>query len=153
MNCIQFESGRRLIAKHEIIKAMRLQETNRLTLLISLNLCLGLLSWSVLLFLFIATAPRDIGAFGVTIWFLSLFVGLTTALSLVRYGWRSKKIMADQKLETFRGIWRTSCIVALFLTVMLAMQSLRTLNLGDVLLFLMTIAIIELYFRTRKTRV
>lgn len=131
---------------------MRLQETNRLTLLISLNLCLGLLSWSVLGFLFVATAPRDIGAFGVTIWFLALFIGLVTALSLVRYLRRSKKIMADQKLANFRDIWRTSCIAALFLTTMLAMQSLRTLNLGDVLLFLMTIAIIELYFRTRKAR-
>lgn len=138
-------------ANRVIIVGMQLKDTNRLTLLISLNLCVGLLAWSVLLFLTIATTPREIGAFGVTIWFLALLCGVVSGLSLARYGLGSRKVMSDKKLITFKQIWRTSGLLGLFLTVGLAMQSLRMLNLGDILLFLMTIAIIELYFRTKRT--
>lgn len=129
---------------------MQLKDTNRLTLLISLNLCVGLLAWSVIFFLTAATTPREIGALGVTIWFVAVLCGMITLTSLIRYVIKARKITSDKKLTTFRNIWRTSCLVGLFITIGLAMQSLRMLNLGDILLFLMTIAIIELYFRTRR---
>jgi hypothetical protein len=32
----------------------------------------------------------------------------------------------------------------------LAMQSLRMLSMGDIILFLLTLGIIELYFRTKR---
>lgn len=73
----------------------------------------------------------------------------TSLLTLVRYRLRSKKLQDDQKLKTFKHLLRQNVIWMLFATVALAMQSLRVLNLGDGLLFLLALGIIEVYFRTR----
>jgi|GEM_PF-4194509 len=128
---------------------MRLAEANRLVLFLSLSVLGALLGISILAFLTLASSPRDIGPGGVTIWFVGLFVTLMTGLCLIRYLLARSRTLPDERLALYRQKLRSSTLIALFLTVALAMQSLRTLNVGDVLLFLLILAIIELYFRTK----
>ena len=135
---------------YEIIAVMQLKDTNRLTLLLSLSLSVAILSGSIVLFLTTATSPRDIGGLGVTAWFIGLFALSSTSLTLVRYLISTGRTTSDKKLALYRHCLRSSLVIGLFISVSLAMQSLRMLNLGDILLFLMTIAIIELYFRTKR---
>lgn len=128
---------------------MRLQEANQLSFGFSVCLFCLILSGSVSSYLLLATSPRDIGPFGVTLWFVCFLMSTTSLLTLVRYRLRSKKLQDDQKLKTFKHLLRQNVIWMLFATVALAMQSLRVLNLGDGLLFLLALGIIEVYFRTR----
>lgn len=128
---------------------MRLAEMNRLVLLLSVLVLIGLLGMSVTLFFFFAISPRDIGGVGVTAWFVSLFCALVAVLTLIRYVLRVRKVESQYRLERLRVILRSSFIISLFLVIALAMQSLRALSAGDVVLFLLTLAIIEIYFRTK----
>lgn len=110
-----------------------------------------LLSLSVVGFLLFATSPRDIGPFGVTIWFIALFILITLVVTLLRYRFSYRRHPElHQRVAIFKLSLRTSSVMGLFITVGFAMQSLRMLNLGDILLFLLTLAIIELYFRTKR---
>lgn len=131
---------------------MRDETYKKLGFYISIVIFALIISASVTGFLLVSTSPRDIGAFGVTIWFIALFILFTTITLLIRYNFSRRRYPETQeRLTLFKKSLRGSLIFALFVTIGLAMQSLRMLNLGDVLLFVMTIAIIELYFRTKKS--
>lgn len=129
---------------------MRLKEANQLSFIFSMCLLSLLLSGSVGIYLLLATSPRDIGPFGVTVWFIAFLISTTSLLTLIRYRLRSKKVPEDGRLSLLKQLLRQSSVWMLFATVALAMQSLRVLNLGDGLLFLLALGIIEVYFRTRK---
>lgn len=131
---------------------MRLQEANQLSFGYSVCLFGLLLSGSVSGYLLLATSPRDIGPLGVTIWFISFFVSTTSLLTLVRFRMKKHRMQEDKKLATFKHILRQNTIWMLFATTALAMQSLRVLNIGDGLLFILALAIIEVYFRTRTAK-
>ena len=128
---------------------MRLAESNRLVLRLSGLILTALLGTSVVVFLFFATSPRDIGALGVTIWFVCLFLAISSCIALMRYVLRARKTESQHRLAVLSRVLRSSVILSLFFTVGLAMQSLRALSAGDIVLFLLTLAIIEIYFRTR----
>ena len=128
---------------------MRFAESNRLVLLNSLLVMSGLLGLSVVVFFFFATSPRDIGPTGVTFWFMALFVSLTSLQTLVRYAVRARKTESQHKLRVLRRSLRSSILVSGFITIALAMQSLRALSVGDLLLFFLILVIIEVYFRTK----
>ncbi len=124
----------------------------QLGLYISVTILTLVLSFSVVGFLLLATSPRDIGAFGVTIWFIALFALVTSVILLLRYSFgRRKHPEIQERFLVYKKSLRGSTAMGLFIAIGLAMQSLRMLNLGDILLFLLTLAIIELYFRTKKT--
>lgn len=128
---------------------MRLAESNRLVLRLSGLVLMALLGTSVVVFFFFATSPRDIGALGVTIWFVSLFLAISSVVTLIRYVFRARKTESQYRLVALLEVMRSSVLLSLFFTVGLAMQSLRALSAGDIVLFLLTLAIIEIYFRTR----
>ncbi|MEI7818626.1 MAG: hypothetical protein WCI47_00750 [bacterium] len=128
---------------------MRLADVNRKVLILSLTIFLALLSASLLVFLIFATAPRDIGPTGVTIWFIALFIFLSSFGTLLRYSIRVRSLESEKQLSTLQRQLRSSVAFSLFMTVALAMQSLRMLNIGDLMLFLLILGIIELYFRTK----
>ncbi|TXG76421.1 hypothetical protein E6P97_03590 [Patescibacteria group bacterium] len=128
---------------------MRLAESNRLVLRLSGLVLMALLGTSVVVFFFFATSPRDIGALGVTIWFVSLFLAISSVVTLIRYVFRARKTESQYRLVALLEVMRSSVLLSLFFTVGLAMQSLRALSAGDIVLFLLTLAIIEIYFRTK----
>ncbi|MDQ5944208.1 MAG: hypothetical protein QG658_275 [Patescibacteria group bacterium] len=138
--------------ENEIIEGMREASYKQLGLYISVTIFALILSFSVVAFLLFATSPRDIGALGVTLWFIALFICATSAILLVRYNLgRRRHPEIQERFLVYRRSLRGSAVMGLFLAIGLAMQSLRMLNLGDILLFLLTLAIIELYFRTKKS--
>jgi hypothetical protein len=131
---------------------MRDETFKKLGFYISLAIFSLIIAASVVAFLLISTSPRDIGAFGVTLWFLALFVCVSATVLLMRYNiGRSRYPEIQERLAFFKRSLRGSVVLGLFIAIALAMQSLRMLNLGDILLFVMTIAIIELYFRTKRS--
>lgn len=149
----EFSTLRKLVRKPIMVKDifMRSDTLNRLGLYLSATLFLGVASFALVGFLLLATSPRDIGAFGVTIWFLALFALSTAAITLIRYNWKRRSIPeAQERLRLFQKSLRSAVIISLFITVGLAMQSLRMLSMGDIILFLLTLGIIELYFRTKR---
>ncbi len=130
----------------------RYDATNRLTLYMSGCIFLLVVSGCLTGFLLFATSPRDIGALGVTLWFLGLFGLSLVSLTLLAYHWRQSRYPEiEARLALLRRCLRTATLIALFVTVGLAMQSLRMLSPGDILLFLLTLGIIELYFRTKAS--
>ena len=130
---------------------MRNEKLSQLGLYISSTIFASLVSAAVVGFFLLATSPRDIGGLGVTLWFIALFVFITCSICLIRYIILRRSYPELQtRLLLFRRCFRFGLIAGLFLTVALAMQSLRMLSFTDVLLFLMTIGIIELYFRTKR---
>jgi len=138
--------------KIEIIESMRDASYKQLGLYISVTIFALILSLSVVAFLLLATSPRDIGALGVTVWFIGLFVLATSSILLVRYNFgRHRHPEPQERFVVYKRSLRGSAVMGLFFAIALAMQSLRMLNLGDILLFLLTLAIIELYFRTKKS--
>lgn len=130
---------------------MRNESINRLGLYLSSTLFVLIGSGAVAIFLLFATSPRDIGGLGVTIWFLAVFCSLTAAFTLLRYNFRRRQYPeVHERLVLYLKSFRSALVISAFLVVALAMQSLRMLNLGDVILFLLTLGIIELYFRTKR---
>ncbi len=126
------------------------ESSNRLTLYLSGLVFLAIISTTITCILLFVTSPRDIGAFGVTMWFISLFLGWFSLATLVTYIWRKGRYPeSSRRLVLLRRITRTTVLGSLFASIALAMQSLRMLNLGDIVLFLLTLGIIELYFRTK----
>ncbi len=116
-----------------------------------MSIFLFVASGAVVLFLLLATAPRDIGAFGVTIWFVGLLLMVATGVTLLLYNLKRRRYPeVHERIRLFQKSLRTGVILGLFTAVALAMQSLRMLSLSDILLFLLTLGIIELYFRTRR---
>lgn len=130
---------------------MRNEKLSQLGLYISSTIFAFIVSAAMVGFLLFATSPRDIGGFGVTLWFVALCSLIACSITLSRYYLeRRTQPELHTRLALFRRCFRSGVIVSLFITVALAMQSLRMLSFTDVLLFLMTIGIIELYFRTKR---
>ncbi|MCC7289443.1 hypothetical protein IT414_03575 [bacterium] len=104
----------------------------------------------VFLILF-GTTPKELGPGGVTIWFIGLFVFLASLAALIGYGLRFRKPANQDKLsKLLSGSLRTGVIISLGVTVLLALKSLGSLNMRDIVLFVLTLVVVELYFRTRR---
>lgn len=126
------------------------ESSNRLTLYLSGLVFLAIISITVSTILLTVSSPRDIGALGVTLWFVGFFLAIFSVFTLIGYMWRRGRYPESSRREILlKRLTRSTILGSLFLTIALAMQSLRMLNLGDIVLFLMTLGIIELYFRTK----
>jgi hypothetical protein len=97
------------------------------------------------------TNPATIGPLGVTLWFVALLVALQTVLTVVLYtikGARTPDISRQGNKLTNSA--RQALLIALGLTVFLALSSLKQLALRDVLIISAVLVVVEFYFRTRK---
>lgn len=130
---------------------MRNEQYSQLGLYLSAAIFGLVVSLSIVTFLLFAVSPRDIGGIGVTIWFVALFVLLSSLVTLVRFAFKRRHFPElQERIALFRRSMRLGLVVGLFGTIALGMQSLRMLSVTDILLFLMTVGIIELYFRTKR---
>lgn len=104
---------------------------------------------AVLVSLF-ATNPTSIGPVGVTLWFVSLLIGLQGALTLLLYVRKRRKELEIGSQARLASAWRQGFLLALVVTIFLALSSLRQLGLRDVVLIVVLIGLVEFYFRSRR---
>ena len=96
------------------------------------------------------TSPTSVGPGGVTLWFIGLLLSLTSVFMLI-IRVRTKKYTAGVNDANQTGLivqFRASAVLAGALVSLLALSSLRTLSMRDVLLIAGVTAVIELFFYT-----
>lgn len=99
----------------------------------------------------IFSTPKDIGPGGVTFWFVALLLFLSGLLTIAGFIWKQRKVKyRDHSQLALLSSLRTAFLLSFATVVLLALKSLRSLNIRDVILFALTVIIVEFYFRTRK---
>lgn len=97
--------------------------------------------------------PRELGPAAITFWFLGVLVMVLSLCTLIDYSWKMRK--EDHRMQPKKALissLRTGFLLGFTAALLLALSSLKSLTLRDIILFALTVLIIELYFRTRKTR-
>ena len=107
----------------------------------------GATSWALVLLALWFSTPATLKPVGVTIWFIGLMIALSTGLALLLD--LVKRLFGPKKPQgrAFSPSLRQGIILGVWLTILLALSSLRQLSLRDVLLTGLIIIIIELYLR------
>lgn len=124
------------------------------TIIISISTLsvLFLASLTFVLYIVLGYTPKELGPALITFWFIGILVGLTSILTLIDYLW---KLRSEEKRNEPRKILlaslRTGFLLGFTVTLLLALSTLKSLSFRDIILFALTVLLIELYFRTRKT--
>ena len=125
---------------------------NRAILFTELILGLVLLgSLAINTFLMINYTPKQLGPAVITFWFIGIAVFVASLITLLEYNLKLRN--PNNRMQPRRILirsLRTGILLGLTITILLALSSLRSLSLRDIILFALTVLIIELYFRTRK---
>lgn len=124
---------------------------HRTTVMLSVIILTTLLAGAGTISTVIFSTPKDIGPGGVTFWFVGLLIFLTGLLTLAGYFWKIRKTKyRENSRSALIESFRTAFLLSFTGVVLLALQSLRSLNIRDIILFVLTVLIIEFYFRTRR---
>lgn len=89
------------------------------------------------------TNPDQLGPFGITIWFIGLFIALANLATL---GLSQLARWRGSSLPLAIGI-RQGVLTSLWLTALLALSSLHQISLRDVVLISLLVVLIEFYMR------
>ncbi len=96
--------------------------------------------------------PKQLGPAAITFWFIGIAIFIASLVTLVEYNLKLRnEANRMQPRKVLIKTLRTGILLGLTITILLALSSLRSLSLRDIILFILTVVIIELYFRTRKT--
>lgn len=99
-------------------------------------------------------SPKQLGPSGITFWFIGVLVLIWSLVGFLSFSWKMRK--ADNRetpIQYLLSATRSGFLLGLTATALLALSSLRSLSMRDIILFILTILLIEGYFRTRrKTR-
>ncbi len=122
-----------------------------LSIFLLLSLFLGVTATLVIVTL--NYTPKQLGPAAITFWFLGVLIAVASLVCLLDFLWKLRK--EDNRMEPrkiLQSSLRTGFLLGFTAAILLALSSLRSLSLRDVILFILTVLLIELYFRTRKTR-
>ncbi len=98
---------------------------------------------------FFLTNPTSVGPIGVTLWFVALLIALQGGITLGLYTLKSRGEQIAAPGKVLSSAWRQGLLIALGLTIFMALSSLRQLGLRDVILISGVLVLVEFYFRTR----
>ncbi len=124
------------------------------TIIISISVLSVLLlaSLTFVLYIVFGFTPKELGPALITFWFIGILIGLTSLITLIDYLW---KLRSEEKRNEPRkillGSVRTGFLLGFTATLLIALSTLKSLSFRDIILFALTVLLIELYFRTRKT--
>lgn len=96
--------------------------------------------------------PRELGPAAITFWFVAVLIAITCIVTLFDYLLKLRN--EDKRLEPRKVLvtsLRTGFLLGFTSAILLALSSLKSLSIRDIILFALTVLLIELYFRTRKT--
>ncbi len=122
-----------------------------ISILLLLSLCIG--TTATLVIVTLNYTPKELGPAAITFWFLGVLVVVSSLFALLEFLWKLRK--EDNRMEprkVLQSSLRTGFLLGFTAAILLALSSLRSLSLRDVILFVLTVLLIELYFRTRKAR-
>lgn len=99
----------------------------------------------------LSTTPLSIGPLGVTLWFLALMVALSCWFALLAL-WIARRSSDHSELgpKAISDSRRRGLFVGGFITILLALSSLRQLSLRDALLLGLILLLIEFYLVARR---
>lgn len=125
----------------------------KIILAVSVLLLLMLVTGILCTAMIFLTSPKHLGPAGVTFWFIGAFIFIGSALCLLGFAWKMRKLKNREKPQwSLNESLRTGFLLAFAASVLLALASLKSLSLRDVILFVLTVVIIEFYFRTRRAK-
>jgi len=126
---------------------------NRAIILIELILTfLFIGALSVNIYLMVNYTPKQLGPAAITFWFIGVVIIIASLVTLIEYNIKLRK--SENRMQPRKVLaqsLRTGILLGLTVTILLALSSLRSLSVRDIILFVLTVVIIELYFRTRRT--
>lgn len=120
--------------------------------LLSLVILVSATSLLVLFLALTSTSPASIGPIGVTVWFLLLLIASGSGLSLLLYlikRQRPEQTTVSRRQQLASSI-RQGSLLGGYITVILALSSLRQLDLRDAVLVAILALLMEFYFRGKK---
>ncbi len=133
------------------ISSFVMQARQKIILIVSSLLLLVLVTGILCSATVFLTTPRYLGPAGVTFWFIGAFLFLSGALSLLGFAWKMRKLKNREKLQwSLNESLRTGFLLGFVVVILLALASLKSLTLRDIILFVLTVVIVEFYFRTRR---
>lgn len=107
----------------------------------------GVLCWIGFILTVVGSNPST-GQAALISFYISLFIGVLTTLTLVGYAARRYLTRGEAKYVAMRTSFRQGALASLLLIVLLLMQSARLLSWWDILLFVIVISLFELYIRS-----
>lgn len=110
--------------------------------------------WSVvstagLVLSLVATNPLALGPLGVTLWFIVLFLSLSSTATLFFYAVKTYLRLHPTGAGRLRYSWRQGLLAGGWLAGMLSLSSLHQLGLLDGILLALLLVIVEVYVRFR----
>lgn len=120
-----------------------------LTILILLLLVTG----GLLVLSLIYTNPKSFGPAGVTFWFINLIIFMGSLVSgLIFVSRMFQKEARKAGVSVLFDSLRSGYLIGFCLTILVALSSLHSLSIRDIILFILTVVLVEIYFRTRRTQ-
>lgn len=113
--------------------------------------CVGLIV--ALLLSMLLTNPSSLGPTGVTLWFLGFWGVLSANMAFLKYELVmrfGKETARLTKHRTMMVAIRHGALVGAGLTVLLALSSLQQLDVRDIALVVVLLALVEFYARSRQ---
>lgn len=98
--------------------------------------------------------PAKLGPAGITFWFIGILVSVGSLIALLGFLWKLRH--EEYRLTATKALTsslRTGFLVGFTVSILLALSSLRSLSIRDIILFILVVVVIEIYFRTRKKKV
>ena len=97
----------------------------------------------------ILTSPLMLGPFGVTLWFVVLYLVMASMATLLLYGVKSYLRLHSTGAARLRYSWRQGLLISGWLVVLLALSSLNQFGPLDAILLGILLVIVEVYVRFR----
>lgn len=97
-----------------------------------------------------ATTPKRLGPSGVTFWFIDALLFVVGCLCIILIAIKIWLLHGRDNLnKTVNSSFRTAFLAGLGLMTILALRSLGTLSIKDIVLLALVLLLIEFYLRTR----
>lgn len=122
----------------------------RYVIIFSFLSCIGLAAWAIFVF---TVNPYEAGFGLFTLFYIDLAVAFVGISTLVGYGLRAafrRRRTSHQRAVTFRTSFRQGVLFALFFVGLLLMQASRLLSLGNGILLLIALTLVEFFFQSKE---
>lgn len=97
------------------------------------------------------TNPKTIGPSGVTMWFINLLILLVCVATLVLYVVKLRFFNGREHTNrSLNSSFRSAFLIGVGAVTFLALKTLHTLSIKDIVFLSLVLLIIEFYLRTRK---
>lgn len=105
----------------------------------------GVVALALAILVMLTTTPVGIGPLGVTAWFLLVLVGLSALVGVIAYNVASLLQRHGTAKHRITASWRRGLMVGGYVTIVVALNSLKQLNLRAALILALLLILVEFY--------